>query len=297
MLSGIVGLIFTVVGIGAAIFALLSDELKNNKSLRYVIIATLFGLTVYAAIGSLISLSINEQDQQSSLSSTVTAYETIVPQYLATITSNPTPVTAVTVVTAVTTVTAVSEDNVVEQPQIFYRDNFNSIRNDGIGLKVPAPNGIITPTIDTELGFYNLEIDSTAGRSFIDITTSSTIRNFDAVIKFGEIINRNYLSFNIIFRVATHVEAEFGIFIAGDRKGEYYMSVNKEEITGGNISFQRLEEIRIKCIDTTCEFFINNNTQPFEQKSVFVDNSGFMRLEVSGQGTINIDEILISEFK
>lgn len=57
MLSSIAGFVIAVTGVIAGILALLSDELKKNKRLKYIIVAVLLAFSVYAMLGSLLSLS------------------------------------------------------------------------------------------------------------------------------------------------------------------------------------------------------------------------------------------------
>ncbi|MBI5932403.1 MAG: hypothetical protein HY867_01745 [Chloroflexi bacterium] len=57
MLSSIAGLVIAITGVVAGILALLSDELKKNKNLKYILVGVLIALSVYAMLGSLFSLS------------------------------------------------------------------------------------------------------------------------------------------------------------------------------------------------------------------------------------------------
>lgn len=57
MLSGFVGLVISITGVVAAVFALLSEELKSNKMVRYSVVGALFALSAYSVAGSLIALS------------------------------------------------------------------------------------------------------------------------------------------------------------------------------------------------------------------------------------------------
>lgn len=57
MLPEILSIIVTITGLVAATLALLSDELKKNKRLKYVLVVVLFALSAYAMFGSLFTLS------------------------------------------------------------------------------------------------------------------------------------------------------------------------------------------------------------------------------------------------
>jgi hypothetical protein len=57
MLSNIAGLFIAIAGVVAGILALLSDELKENKRLKYILVGVLVVLSVYAMIGSLFAFS------------------------------------------------------------------------------------------------------------------------------------------------------------------------------------------------------------------------------------------------
>ena len=85
MLSGVVGAILGLIGGVAAILALLSKELENKPTIKYVIVAALFGLMLYAMIGSIFAINSSATDTTSSgggnngntnLSATITTQET-----------------------------------------------------------------------------------------------------------------------------------------------------------------------------------------------------------------------------
>lgn len=61
MLAGITGAIIGILGVVAATFTLLSEELKRNKKLKYAIVAVLFTLALYAMIGSWIAIGNSER--------------------------------------------------------------------------------------------------------------------------------------------------------------------------------------------------------------------------------------------
>lgn len=62
MLSEITSIIFTVLAIIAGVLALLSEELNTNRKLKYTVVAVLFALALYAAIGGLIALQPTETE-------------------------------------------------------------------------------------------------------------------------------------------------------------------------------------------------------------------------------------------
>lgn len=57
MVSSIAGFVIAITGVIAGILALLSDELKKNKRLKYILVAVLLAFSVYAMLGSLLSMS------------------------------------------------------------------------------------------------------------------------------------------------------------------------------------------------------------------------------------------------
>jgi hypothetical protein len=57
MLSGVVSFIIAITGVIAGILALLSDELKKNKRLKYILVAVLLAFSVYSMLGSLLAFS------------------------------------------------------------------------------------------------------------------------------------------------------------------------------------------------------------------------------------------------
>ena len=57
MLSSIAGFVLAITGVIAGILALLSDELKKSKRLKYVLVAVLLAFSVYAMLGSLLAIS------------------------------------------------------------------------------------------------------------------------------------------------------------------------------------------------------------------------------------------------
>ncbi len=56
MLSSIAGFVIAITGVIAGILALLSDELKKNKRLKYILVGVLLAFSVYAMFGSLLDL-------------------------------------------------------------------------------------------------------------------------------------------------------------------------------------------------------------------------------------------------
>jgi len=78
MLSGVIALIVALVGLVAAISALLSEELNKNKKLKYILVTTLFALTIYAMLGSIVALSNSESatSREQELRATIMSLET-----------------------------------------------------------------------------------------------------------------------------------------------------------------------------------------------------------------------------
>jgi hypothetical protein len=68
MLSSVAGFIIAITGVLAGILALMSDELKDNKRLKYILVAVLLALSVYAMFGSLLSISgVDSQVEKSNI--------------------------------------------------------------------------------------------------------------------------------------------------------------------------------------------------------------------------------------
>lgn len=67
MLTGIVGFIIAITGVIAGILALLSDELKQNKRLKYILVAVLLAFSIYAMLGSLLDLQSNSAQTSESI--------------------------------------------------------------------------------------------------------------------------------------------------------------------------------------------------------------------------------------